>query len=80
MSIMDFTFGFIEKLKSYEINVITSDGMKRNERYLDLLENDLPYVKVENHFRYFQTLPIRFHDENVENDLQKQNCRPTFYN
>ena len=51
-SIMDFTFSFIKRLKSYEINVITSDSMKHNEKYLDLLEKDLPYANVENHFRY----------------------------
>ena len=80
MSIIDFTFGFVKRLKSYEINVITSDGMKSNERYLDLLEKDLPCAKVENHFRYIQILPIHLPDENVENDLQKQNRRLAVYN
>ena len=28
-SIVDFTFGSIKRFKSYEINVITSDGMER---------------------------------------------------
>ena len=75
-SIMDFTFGFIKRLKCYEINVTTSDGLKSKEGYLDLLEKDLPYAKVENHFCYIQTLPIRLPDENVEMS-QNRSCYPT---